>query len=266
MSEVHIFSIKKIILISLLLSLITLSILSTATVNKTDDNVDNKKGVQNSSSSQNSPTSTSSTTTSSSSTTSTSQSTSTSTNFSNSSYGTESSAPPQTTIAATQTSTMQQDNSYFETNVALETNEIARKSKDESSGIAFDSVKSSLIVNIFNYGLQVILIGLIFFALFTVIFVYAINSPEVVTYMNQALRLSGFKAKFTNIGKSITISPNSRIKIIGVNNLTIKIKLPIIGNPEEYGLRTNNDHVETECSIDSLPVKLQVIYLYLNQK
>ncbi|MCH8907775.1 MAG: hypothetical protein IH840_11860, partial [Candidatus Heimdallarchaeota archaeon] len=88
----------------------------------------------------------------------------------------------------------------------------------------------------------------------------------VRTYINQGLKLSGFKQAVKSIGKTWLLDESGiKMSLLGVKNPKVEIRLPRLGDPDEFGFQEVGTMVKTTCTLDMLPLKLQAIRLYLSQ-
>ncbi len=112
---------------------------------------------------------------------------------------------------------------------------------------------------------QFIIIAILFFALIILNYLFLYNGGDFRVYLNQAFQLAGFPAIAQMIGKSWKIDETISINIRGLLNPLITIFLPLHSSAMDYGLSIEGDHAVVSCSVEMLPLKMQLIRLYLNQ-
>ena len=122
--------------------------------------------------------------------------------------------------------------------------------------------------DIFNFSLQFLLTSGLFFVLIVTFYIMVFNNNELRNYINHSLMQAGFQGKISTFGKRRTIKGKGRnfsMSLIGLRNLRIKIELPKEDDtdPREFGLRRLSNSAITYCDLDVLPMRLQVVKLYL---
>ena len=247
MSEIKLFPLRRLAILSMVVTLIALSAYIQGASPLTND--DDEDPVQ---------TTTSTTTTETSTTTTTTTTTNTSDpNFSDNGTdnvsGTTQSTTPGNDVAVpveTVTETVE------------EAGEFARDEDALGAGVDLDLPNFR---NTFSRLLSYFIFSSLLLIASSSVYVFFYNSGEVRNYVNRAFKLSGFGETMLIFGKTWQFSLNSTIKLSGFYNIKATLKLPIFGDPQMFGLRIEGDFAVTDCNLDQLPLKLQVIERYLNQ-
>ena len=126
--------------------------------------------------------------------------------------------------------------------------------------------------NLFDYfsiGFYVVVISSFFFGMFFVFYNYLYNNKELTLYLNHSLNQSGFQHKISQIGKKWNILTNTgkqfSMRLVGVRKLSMEIILPLeeTTDPREFGFRTSKPNAVTFCNLEVLPMRLQVVQLYI---
>ncbi|MCE7736678.1 MAG: hypothetical protein GPJ54_17480 [Candidatus Heimdallarchaeota archaeon] len=235
MNEIQLFSLRRTIILSLVLGLFTMAIVGQAldTGNPEDGSLDDQPN--------------SSTTSSTTSTTATSTATQTETQS-----GTQQETNTQPTYAGDMT--------------------IREQDITEDAAADFDSSGISNIGDsfnaIFSFSLQFLLTSSLFFGVLAAFYILAFNNNELKDYINQSLAQAGFPAKISSFGKHWVIKGKDmkfNMNIIGFRNLRMKIELPKDTDidPREFGLRRLENSAITYCDLEVLPMRLQVVKMYL---
>ncbi|MFV2014911.1 MAG: hypothetical protein ACC656_05765, partial [Candidatus Heimdallarchaeota archaeon] len=153
---------------------------------------------------------------------------------------TSSSELPSTTSTSTQTETQtesQLDTVIQSTAVTLIevadpiTGQDQRFNQDDE--VAYDASSLSnfgeTLNDIFNFSLQFLLTSGLFFVLIVTFYIMVFNNSELRNYINHSLMQAGFQGKISTFGKRWTIKGNGRnfsMSLIGLRNLRMKIELP----------------------------------------
>ncbi len=243
-NEITLFSFRRIIVSSLVLGIITLLFLNSALGTSSNSNIDENPQP--------------------SSTTTTSQNTSTQ-DTSNTDTTTDSNEVLTTVVTAT----------VAETNEPNFAEDDIRASEMESED-AFGPIKIFSFSNedydlkdyLFIGGSFVVFSGL-FFSMFFIFYFFIYNNKELTLYLNHSLNKSGFQHKISQIGKKWIITANTgkqfSMNLVGIRKLRMEIILPVEENmdPREYGFRPSTTNATTYADLDVLPMRLQVVRLYV---
>ncbi|MHA2090810.1 MAG: hypothetical protein ACW98K_08115 [Candidatus Kariarchaeaceae archaeon] len=128
----------------------------------------------------------------------------------------------------------------------------------EIGSIDGDSIRS-----IFRVGAQFLIMSSMFLGLMIAGYTMVYNPEDLRSYVNQSLQLAGYQSIVSSWGKEWEFAPGCQIKIRGLVNPEMLISMPLGNQVLEYGFRIVGDLAETSCHIEQLPVKLQLIQLYL---
>ena len=118
-------------------------------------------------------------------------------------------------------------------------------------------------------GIFLVFISSLFFGLFFLFYAYIYNNKELVLYLNRSLNQSGFQHTISQIGKKWMVLSNTgkefSMRLIGIRKLKIEITLPTQEtlDPRNYGFRSSKPNAVTLCNLEVLPLRLQVVKLFI---
>ena len=186
-----------------------------------------------------------------------------------SSSTTSSTTPSTTTSTSTYSQTSSNTTNTSDYASIIETpadtvNDQAAEEKDvrftQTQAGSFDGVSIQLD---FRVGVQFLIMSSMFFGLMLAGYTMVYNPEDLRSYVNQSLQLAGYHSIVGSWGKAWEFAPGCQIKIRGLVNPEMQITMPLGDQVLGYGFRIVGDLAETFCHIDQLPVKLQLIQLYL---
>ncbi|MHA2169130.1 MAG: hypothetical protein ACXAB7_04480 [Candidatus Kariarchaeaceae archaeon] len=143
----------------------------------------------------------------------------------------------------------------------------ATMTEDADAGFnqpSMGSLNGDSIRSVFRVGAQFLIMSSMFFGLMIAGYTMVYNPEDLRSYVNQSLQLAGYQSIVSSWGKIWEFAPGCQIKIRGLVNPEMQITLPLDNQVLEYGFRIVGDLAETSCHLEQLPVKLQLIQLYLD--
>lgn len=177
------------------------------------------------------------------------------------------------TVTQTETQSDTQKETYTQSTYAPDMT-IREQDITDNAAADFDSASISGIGdsfnNIFNFSLRFLLTSSLFFGVLVIFYILVFNNNELRNYINQSLAQAGFHVKISSFGKRWVIKGQDKkfsMNIMGFRNLRMKIELPrdVDTDPREFGLRRLENSAITLCDLEVLPMRLQVVKLYLTK-